>query len=168
MKVTLYMAITANGMIAKKNDDTPWSDAEFESYLSTVKKFGNVIVGNRTHPLYEESDFPAMGNPLMVVLTRNENLKEDGRVKYVNSPNKALEIVEAAGFKEALVTGGGFVNTAFIEKGLVDEIYLDIEPLVFGEGIPLFQPGDFECELELLETEKLSENTIQLHYKVKK
>ena len=46
MKVTLYMAISTNGMIAKNNDDTSWiTKEEWNSYSSTVKKAGNLIVG---------------------------------------------------------------------------------------------------------------------------
>ncbi len=32
VKVTLYMAMTVNGYVAKENDETPWSDEEWESY----------------------------------------------------------------------------------------------------------------------------------------
>ncbi len=53
-----------------------------------------------------------------------------------------------------------------MEKGLVDEIYLDIEPFVFGSGIKLFADGEWENKLKLLGTKLLSRNTIQLHYKV--
>ena len=52
MKVTLYMAITANGMIARKNLETPWSDEEFNSYYEKVKEVGNVIVRSRTYPQF--------------------------------------------------------------------------------------------------------------------
>lgn len=55
-----------------------------------------------------------------------------------------------------------------MKEGLVDEIYLDIEPIVLGKGIQLFEDADFESKLELLETRKFSNNEIQLHYKVLK
>lgn len=55
-----------------------------------------------------------------------------------------------------------------MKEDLIDEIYLDVEPLVFGKGIPIFREADFEYELELMEIKKLNKNTIQLHYRVKK
>lgn len=55
---------------------------------------------------------------------------------------------------------------AFMKEGLINEIYLDVEPLIFGKGIKLFADSDFEYNLELLEVNKLNENTVQLHYKV--
>lgn len=52
MKTILYMAMTANGMIAKKNNETSWSDEEFASYTGKVKEIGAFIVGNKTLPLF--------------------------------------------------------------------------------------------------------------------
>jgi len=168
MKVVLYMAITTNGMIARKNLETPWSDEEFTSYYEKVKEIGNVIVGSRTYPQFLESDIVSMGNPLMVVLTRSEKVSSKENVVFVSSATKALELIKDKGFEQALVTGGGETNKAFLETGLIDEIYLDIEPLIFGEGIPLFSPSNVELKLKLLETKKISDQTIQLHYKVEK
>ncbi len=46
MKVILYMAVTPNGMIAKKNDDTSWvSEIEWKNFSSMIKKYGNMIIG---------------------------------------------------------------------------------------------------------------------------
>jgi len=71
-------------------------------------------------------------------------------------------------FETIILTGGGKLNGAFMKEGLVDEIYLDVEPTVFGKGIPLFGDADFEAKLQLIGTKKLSDNEIQLHYKVLK
>jgi len=46
-------------------------------------------------------------------------------------------------------------------------LYIDIEPLILGRGIPLFADGDFEARLKLLGLKTLTNHqTIQLHYKV--
>jgi len=42
-------------------------------------------------------------------------------------------------FEEVIVAGGGMLNASFIADNLVDEICLDIEPIILGEGIPLFK-----------------------------
>ena len=79
-----------------------------------------------------------------------------------------MSILEKHGFKKILVGGGGKINSSFMKEGLVDEIIIQIEPLIFGKGIKLFADEDFEAKLKLLETKMLSKNEIQLHYKVKK
>lgn len=166
MKVILYMAITANGMIAKNNNEVEWSKDEENSYFSKVREIGNIITGAKTFPLYEDSNFSDMGDPFVVVLTGNKSKKDSNKIKYVNSPIMALDILEKNGFKTALVTGGSKTDAAFLEEKLIDEIFLDVEPFVYGDGIPLFFPNDTDLKLELVESTYLNKNTIQLHYKV--
>lgn len=158
--------MTVNGLIAKKNNETEWSDEEWKSYRDMVRKTGNLITGRITYPLYEKSNFSDMHNPLVVVLTSDVSKFDSEKVKYANTAKKAIEIVEKNGFVSALVAGGGKTNTSFLQEKLIDEIYLDVEPMIYGEGILLFSPSDTELKLELLETRKISKNTIQLHYKV--
>ena len=38
MKVILYMAMSVNGYVATEQDETPWSDEEWESYHNAVMK----------------------------------------------------------------------------------------------------------------------------------
>lgn len=166
MKVILYMAITANGMIAKSNNEVEWSKDEENSYFSKVREIGNIITGAKTFPLYEDSNFSEMGNPIVVVLTSDKSKKDTDKVKYVNSPEEALDVLEENGFKSALVTGGSKTDTAFLNDKLIDEIFLDVEPYVYGNGIPLFFQNDSNLKLEFLESKMLNKNTIQLHYKV--
>jgi len=160
------MAITANGYIAKENDDTPWSDEEWEAFNEIVKRTKNEVIGRRTLELFGEKGIEAMGSPFIVVLSSKESTNHNKNIKFVSTPQEALKLLKEQGFEEALVAGGSILNTSFMKEGLVDEIYLDVEPFIFGKGIPLFQPEGFEYKLELLETNKLSSQTIQLHYKV--
>ena len=76
--------------------------------------------------------------------------------------------MKGKGFTSALVGGGGKLNASFMKENLVDEIYLDVEPVVLGKGVKLFDDGEFEKSLELLVIKKISKDEIQLHYKVKK
>ena len=82
------------------------------------------------------------------------------------APKEIIEILEQKGFTTAFLAGGGQLNTSFVKENLINEIYLDVEPLIIGQGIKIFAEADFELELELFETKKLNPNTVQLHYKV--
>ena len=165
MKVVLYMAITANGYIAKENNETPWSDEEWQSFSNIVKKIGNLVIGRKTFEIMNQDDeFQQIGNPFTVIVSN----KEDNNSNFVNSPEQAIKLLEEKGFSEIIVAGGGMLNSSFMQKGLVDEIYLDVEPFLFGKGIKLFADNEFESKLELLETKQLSKDTIQLHYRILK
>ncbi len=141
MKVVLYMAITANGYIAKENNETPWSDEEWLSFSEKVKEIKNLIVGRKTFEIMEqEKEFQKIGNPFTVIVS---NQKENNS-NFVNSPEQAIKLLEEKGFSKILVAGGGKLNSSFLQKGLVDEIYLDVEPFIFGKGIQLFAENNFE------------------------
>ena len=163
MKIILYMAMTANWYIARQNNETPWSNEERESFSEKVKEAKNLIIGRKTFELMEkEEEFQKIWNPFVIVISKE---KKDN-FNFVNSPEKALELLKEKGFTQGLIAGGGILNSLFLQKGLIDEIYLDIEPYIFGKGIKLFAENDFETKLELLSTKQLSKNTIQLHYKI--
>jgi len=165
MKVVLYMAITANGYIAKENNETPWSDEEWQSFSEKVKEIKNLVIGRKTFEIMEHGkEFQKIGNPFTVIVS-NQNKNNSN---FVNSPEQAIELLEEKNFSEILVAGGGKLNSSFLQKGLIDEIYLDVEPFLFGKGTKLFAENDFEIKLELLETKQLSKNVIQLHYRILK
>lgn len=168
MKVILYMAVTANGFIARENDKTSWPKTEWESYRNMVKKAGNIIIGRRTYQIMKEKgEFERIENPFTVVVT-HQQFKSNKNFAFAKSPKDAVKLLKKKGFTEAVVAGGGKLNSSFIKENLIDDIYLDVEPLLFGRGIKLFSEGDFEADLQLVETKKLSPDEVQLHYKVKK
>lgn len=171
MKVILYMGISVNGYIAKTSEDTSWiTDVEWENYKEMCNKTGNVIMGRRTYEIAkDEGYFPFTPESFQVIVT-SQKFKNDwpNQVAFVKSPKEAIRILEEKGFKKALVGGGGDLDSAFMDENLIDEIYLDIEPIVLGNGIKLFADADFESKLELIGTKNLSKNEIQLHYKVLK
>lgn len=170
MKVILYMAISVNGIIARENNDTSWvSQTEWESFRKTTQKVGNIIIGRRTFDVaVREGDFPFEGSFNVVCTSKDIVNKWGDNVVFVKSPQEALKVLEDRGFDTAMVGGGGNLNSQFMKENLVDEIYLDVEPIVLGEGISLFEDADFEAKLALIETTKLSGNEIQLRYKVEK
>jgi len=168
MKIILYMAITPNGMIATKDDNTSWiSRAESDSYSSVVRNAGNLIVGRRTYNiLSKQPEFSGLLKEVKIVVVAQKNapvLIDPGH-SVVSSPKEALRLLK--GFKEVIVAGGGILDSSFLAEDLVDEIYLDVEPVILGKGIGLFSECDFRTGLELVGTKKISDNEIQLHYKV--
>lgn len=169
MKVILYMATSLNGYIAKLDHETPWSEAEWESYSAMVKEKGNLVVGKTTYDLMLiDNDFASLGSPLIVCLTHSNQESSEANTVFVTSFEEAVKVLEERGFGEALIGGGGLLNRTALESGLLDEIYIDMEPKVFGDGIPLFSSSDRHLELELLSTKKIGQNGVQMHYKVKK
>ncbi|HLL60517.1 MAG TPA: dihydrofolate reductase family protein [Candidatus Nitrosocosmicus sp.] len=170
MKVILYMAITINGLIAKENGDSDWvSEEDTEQFIKKCRETGAVIMGRHTYDILYPNDLP-LKQGIHVVLTKNKSLISDKpTVIFTDKTLKdILSMLEEKGYKEACIIGGSQTVSQFVAQGLVDEVYLDVEPLFFGKGIPLIKDADFEYKLKLLELKKLNENTVQLHYKIEK
>lgn len=170
MKTILYAALTVNGMVAKTDGNSDWPSVEdFECFNNTCRKAGGVIMGRYTFDNFNGGNLADWPNAdgLHIVLTHQEYLEtKHPNIKLVKSPLEAIKVAEEVGLKEVVVCGGSKTFGIFMKEKLVDEMYLDIEPLVFGEGMPFFNAGAFETKLEFIASKMLSHQTIQLHYKV--
>ncbi|HED36787.1 MAG TPA: hypothetical protein ENI76_00860 [Ignavibacteria bacterium] len=83
-----------------------------------------------------------------------------------SNPKEALEILK--GFNNILITGGSGLNSSFAKENLIDEVIINVESVIIGEGIPLFPSNEFDLNLKLIDVKKLSNDIVQLHYKVTK
>lgn len=169
MKTILYMGISANGYIAKADGNSEWtSDENLKGFYEHSKNAGNIIMGKNTYLIalqYRYFPFPDSLN----VIVSNEQIKNtwgDNVIVTDKSPKEILSMLGKKGFTMAFLAGGGQLNTSFAKEELIDEIYLDVEPLILGQGIKIFSDADFEFLLELLDFKKLNSNTVQLHYKI--
>lgn len=168
MSVKLYMAMSANGMIAGNDDSTDFvTSAEWASYSAVVRAAGNLIVGRRTYEVMKaRGEFADLGGVRVVVVASGSvELIEDCHV-VADSPNRALQLITDG--SDVIVAGGGKLNASFMVENLVDEIYLDIEPTMFLNGVPLLSDQEFQAQLELIDQKMLGPSEIQLHYRVVK
>ena len=157
------MASSLDGKIAKNKDHfANWTSKEDKQvFIQTSKDFGMIMMGYNTFktfpkPLTDRSN---------VVFSKNTEEDIEG-VKWVKGePEKVLEELEKMGFKKALLGGGTGLNTLFLQKKLINEIILTVEPKIFGSGLSLFN-DDFDINLELLELKKINDNSYLVRYKV--
>jgi dihydrofolate reductase len=165
LNVCLYMAISVNGCIATTDERTPWSEEVWDSYHKIVSRFKNMIVGRRTYEIMKEvNEFETLKNPITLVITSDKAAANYNNIVFVSTPELALKELAERNFSTALVAGGSRLNQAFLQKGLINEIYLDIEPFIFGNGLPLFSPSKKELNLSLQSVNRIGKNTVQLHY----
>ncbi len=169
MKVVMYMAVTPNGMVARENDDTSFVlPGDWLLFIKKAKSTGNMIVGHKTfNVIVNEGELKRFRGVRIVVMTHNKTGKRGhNQVSFASGPREALSILKKEGFSQALVAGGGASNAAFMQNGLVDEIFLDVEPAVFTKGKRLFDGPNFEAKLKLLWARKISKSEVQLRYRV--
>lgn len=162
--VTLIMAVTADGKIAKdKSQLADWTSKEDKKlFVEVSKEFGVIMMGENTFKTFPK---PLPGR-LNVVFSQDGGENIEGLLKWVQGePETILSELKQLGYTKALLGGGAFLNTLFLKKKLIKEIILTIEPKIFGNGLSLFTEM-CETDLVLLDCQKLNDNTLMLKYKV--
>lgn len=170
MKVTIYPAITLDGFISGLNGECySWINDEDEaSYEQTVKQAGCLLIGRKTYDQYKD-DYPLKSGATTFIYTHDQGYKDQEKIKFVSgTPKEALEQIASNGFNEVVIGGGGEVNGAFAEAGLIDEIIISIYNVTIGEGIPLFGSHKPKLQLKLLRTSNELEGIVKNHYSVEK
>ncbi len=147
MKIILAMVLSLDGK-STKADLSPnlWASVEDQGFFHDLKKkIGVIIVGRKT--------YEAAGKP-----------HGDGIRRIVMSRETGFTL--PTDVDEALLVGGSELNAEFFRRKLINEIYLTIEPKIFGTGLPLAQGIPLEVQLELINVQQLNpQGTLLLHYK---
>ena len=166
VKVIVYMQISVNGMIARLDNSGFSSKKAKAGFLDMINKVQVNIVGRKTFEIASrKGGFPLKGLNIVMTTHAIKNTWGNNVIITDKAPLEVLKIVKEHGYRKAMV-GGGVTAASFIREGLVDELFLDVEPVIIGSGIPVFSDKKFESKLKLLDIKKTSMNEIRLHYKV--
>jgi dihydrofolate reductase len=175
-KVKLYIAISLDGFIARKNGALDWLecipnpnqlDYGYQAFYDSVD---TVLMGRLTYEeiLGFDVDWP-YGNCKTGVFSRNTNLKiTTPQTQLINGDikNYITELKQQAG-KDIWLVGGGSLLTAFLNEGVVDEMIISIAPVIIGDGLPLFPNMPKETSLELVDSTSYDTGFVTLTYRVK-
>jgi dihydrofolate reductase len=139
-KFTAIAAITLDGKIAKNSHEFSfnWTSKEDQlNFKRELKKFDAVIVGSSTFKTAAE---PLKKRNTIVLTSKVKTTKEKyPHVWFCNYKTIDLKtFLSSLSFKKIAILGGSHVYTYCLEKNLIDELILTIEPIVFGQGINLF------------------------------
>ena len=166
MKRIIYMAITLNGYISRPNGDVDYfSPAVWGNYYPLVKN-RTMIVGRKTYDAMAECDeFSRTRSKAVIVLTKNKRFKPALTEHWVaRSARSAMAIARKTKSPEVFIAGGSKANTAFLKDKLVDELILDIEPVMIGRGKPFLTDATFDRKFRLSKVTFLNKNFIRLRY----
>jgi dihydrofolate reductase len=75
--------------------------------------------------------------------------------------------LKAAPGKDISVFGGGDFARSLFEAGVIDEVGLNIHPVLLGSGVPLFQDPGRRIDLELMENRRMEGGCILALYRVR-
>jgi dihydrofolate reductase len=170
-KVTFGVANSLDNYIARQDHGVDWL------------LWGEEVAAVTTE-FWETIDTVVMGRKTYEVALRSGTSSYPGVKNYVfsrtmkESPDKNVEIIseDAAEFvrnlknqegKGICVMGGGELAKPLFEANLIDEIGLNIHPVLLGSGIPLFLEMKRQIDLELLDCKTFKNGCVLVSYRVK-
>lgn len=179
MHVFIIASLTANGYLADTSNasakSTSWTSPEdLKFFVQKTKAAGVIVMGSYTyktigHPLknrlnlvyttHPESiphsqPLPANHRPLPTDIPYTTSLPPDQLINQLTGVTKQIAIC-----------GGSQIYSLFLSAGVVDTLYLTIEPILFGQGIP-FINTPLTQKLKLITTTPLSSQTLLLEYQI--
>jgi dihydrofolate reductase len=75
-------------------------------------------------------------------------------------------MLENEGVEEAIIGGGRAVAHSFMHEHLVDYIVIDLQPVAFGVGTPMFGDAIDIPRLKLVSSKPLHDDALRLRYQV--
>jgi dihydrofolate reductase len=181
-KVTIHMAASLDGFIARKDGRVDWMETsdEFadgatmdpgivEAFLKTIDCY---VMGSRTYETALSFEAKGLGwsygDKPIFVLTSRELPRTRDTVRFYSGDlaqfvNKRLRPT----FRSIWFVGGGAVCGECLRLGLADEIYYSILPILIGDGISFFEKLDRDVTLHLAEVKAYKTGTVELRYEVR-
>ncbi len=163
----VFVATSVDGRISLTKKTLPdWTSKEDWSFFQkSLQKFDAVIVGRNT---YQAAATRLRQRTTFVLSSRISTSQRRGTVTFLNPARVDIKQLLKQ-YKRVAVLGGAMVYRTMLERGLLDELYITIEPLIFGRGQAMVIGGTITTQLRLISQRRLNKaGTLLLHYKIKR
>jgi dihydrofolate reductase len=170
-KVTFGVASSLDNFIARLDhavDWLVWDDevaaisAEFWQTIDTL------VIGRKTYEVMLAGGTGAYAGVKNYVFSRTLKGHSGDAVEII--AEDAADVVRSLKHqpgKGICVMGGGGLARSLFEARLIDELGLNIQPVLLGSGIPLFYEMSRQLDLQLLSCRPLKNGGLYILYRVK-
>jgi dihydrofolate reductase len=180
-KVKYFVANSLDNFIARRDGSVDWlfmdGDYGMREFFSSIDA---VLLGRKTYEIALGLSPPkpkskksagkraSKSATKTYVFSRTMKDRDDDGVTIIseNAGEFVRTLKNQAGKDIWLMGGGELARYLFAEK-LVDEIGLNIHPVLLGAGIPLFNEIGKQLDLELLDCKAHKNGCVQVTYRVR-
>lgn len=175
--VIVHATLTLDGFLADPDGSVDWmfgrpAAPEDDTVVERVMgRIGAVVGGANRAQTIEDGELPYGGMlkvPVYLMTHRaHAPIERDGTTYtfVVGDIAEAVALASASAGDGWVSLLGGSISRQCLKLGLVDELHLDVAPVLLGEGISLFAGLGQRIELERLETSAYASET-HLRYRV--
>jgi dihydrofolate reductase len=186
-KLILLIHTSLDGFVAGPNGETDWITIDEEIF-----KDSNILANTADIALYGRATFQMMESYWPTVLTNSNSTPAElkhaiwmERVKKIvfsttlenvdwnntrlikgNVDEEMARLKQQPG-RNMIIFGSPCLAHNFMERGLIDQFRINVNPVVLGEGIPLFKNTDERIHLRLLESKTFRSGVVGLLYERK-
>jgi len=180
--VTIHMAASLDGFIARKDGRVDWLDTsdEFaggdtmdpgfvEAFLEMIDCY---VMGSRTYETALHFESQGLGwsygeKPTFVLTSRGLPRIRDTVEFYSGDLKQLVNGRLRPAYRTIWFVGGGMVSAECLRLGLADDIRYSILPILIGEGIPFFEGLDRDIALHLAEAKAYKSGIVELRYELR-
>ncbi|MGN7785819.1 dihydrofolate reductase family protein [Niabella sp. 22666] len=172
-KLSLFIATSLDGYIAKPNDDLSFlklveKEGEDYGYKDFTETIDTLIIGRRTYD-YVVKEVGAShydnGERNVYVITRTKRPNLGKTTFYTGNLTELVRQLKSKNGKNIYCDGGAEVINELLEHDLIDELIISVIPVLLGDGTRLFKDGRPEQLLEFVKVQTFDTGLIQLNYK---
>jgi dihydrofolate reductase len=117
------------------------SEVSAEYFRAAIERTGALVVGRHLfdHVSGWRGNHP-MGCPVVVVTHRPapDGWPEDAPFTFVDGIERAIETARALAGDKIVGVNGGTIASQCLDAGLLDEVWVDLVPVLLGGGTPFF------------------------------
>jgi len=170
--VTYGAACSLDGYIARSSgavDWLLWSKDVTRVNSAYLSRVDTILMGRKTYEIGRELGAVATPGYTTYVFSRTLERAPESGVNLIREDATAFVAdLRAGAGKEICLMGGGELAATLFAADLIDQVGVNIQPLLLGEGVPLFRPMRRPIELELIQTEQLARGCVYAVYRVRR
>jgi dihydrofolate reductase len=171
--VTFGGANSLDNYIARKDDAVDWLlwGKEAASVMTEYwKTIDTVVMGRKTYEVALRRGMGSSSYPGVTTYVCSRTLPPSAGADLQITAEDAAELVRGLknrNGKDICVMGGAELARSLFDADVIDEIGLNIHPVLLGSGIPLFHPLRRQLDLQLLECRAFKNGCVFVKYRVK-
>lgn len=183
-KLVFFMHTSLDGFVAGTNGEMNWikiDDEMFDFVATMTEKADAALYGRVTYEMMQnywptawdlpnaskhDKEHSAWYNKVQkIVLSKTMNGNGlDNTTIISDQLAENINTIKKQDGKNILIFGSPRASHSLLREDLIDEIWLFVNPILLGNGIPLFKDVTKITQLKLVETKIFSSGVIALHY----